>query len=163
MDSTVEDSINTSNASIGSSSTDIGDQGENNTVLPESSPATPQTPKSEVQPKEAKKVTIEESCNNMVEKIAEYLNGELSATSEDYKLLETLNKLTINKYDEMSTSTKTLITKMEEINEKYKLLSPYLTQIELLEESVLKLEQTAYKLDDYSKQLESKFKTLEKR
>lgn len=43
------------------------------------------------------------------------------ATSEDYKLLETLNKLTINKYDEMSTSTKTLITKMEEINEKCKL------------------------------------------
>lgn len=39
MDSTVEDSINTSNASIGSSSTDIGDQGENNTVSPESSPA----------------------------------------------------------------------------------------------------------------------------
>ena len=34
-----------------------------------------------------------------------------------------------------------------------KALAPYLQQIDLLEESVLKLEQTAYKLDNYSKQL----------
>lgn len=34
-----------------------------------------------------------------------------------------------------------------------KALIPYLSQIDLLEESVIKLEQTAYKLDSYSKEL----------
>jgi len=113
--------------------------------------------------KEVEAISVETSCQDMVEKVADFLNGEFTATSEDYKLLGELNKLTISKYEEMSTSTNKLINSMEEINEKYKKLETYLTQIDLLEESVLKLEQTAYKLDTYSKQLETKFRTMDKR
>jgi len=107
--------------------------------------------------------TLEESCDNMVDKITDYLNGELAATSADYKLLENLNKMATEKYTDMSKTTNNLITNMDDINERYKALAPYLQQIDLLEESVLKLEQTAYKLDSYSKQLETKFKTMERR
>lgn len=110
-----------------------------------------------------KPVTLEESCDHMIEKIADYLNGELAATSADYKLLETLNKMSIEKYQDMCQTTDSLKGSMEHINERYKLLAPYLKQIDLLEESVLKLEQTAYKLDNYSKQLEVKFKNMERR
>lgn len=42
-------------------------------------------------------------------------------------------------------------------------LLPYLQQIDQIEDSVVKLEQAAYKLDIYSKRLEAKFKSLEKR
>lgn len=38
-----------------------------------------------------------------------------------------------------------------------------LQQIDQIEDGVLKLEQAAYKLDAYSKRLEAKFKSLEKR
>jgi len=113
--------------------------------------------------KEAQTMSVESSCQNMVVKVAEFLDGEFTATSEDYKLLAELNNLTISKYEEMSNSTNKLINNMEEINEKYKKLETYLSQIDLLEDSVLKLEQTAYKLDAYSKQLETKFKAMDKK
>lgn len=38
-----------------------------------------------------------------------------------------------------------------------------LQQVDQIEDGVVKLEQAAYKLDAYSKRLESKFKGLEKR
>ncbi|XP_012557484.1 biogenesis of lysosome-related organelles complex 1 subunit 2 isoform X1 [Hydra vulgaris] len=104
---------------------------------------------------------LEESCKQMTEAVVSYLNGELTATVSDYQLLTKMNTLAADKYQEMSLSTNTLISKMVELNESYKLLQPYLIQIDLLEESVNTLEQTAYKLDSYSKQLETKFKKME--
>jgi len=44
----------------------------------------------------------------------------VSATSADYKLLETLNKLATDKYSEMSSTANNLIGNMENINEKCK-------------------------------------------
>ena len=68
--------------------------------------------------KEAQTMSVESSCQDMIEKVAEFLDGEFTATSEDYKLLAELNNLTISKYEEMSNSTNKLINNMEEINEK---------------------------------------------
>ncbi|XP_031565169.1 biogenesis of lysosome-related organelles complex 1 subunit 2-like [Actinia tenebrosa] len=106
---------------------------------------------------------LQDTCRETFKKIAEYLNGELTASLDDYALLEKLNKLTTSKYQEMSTMAKTLITTMEELDGKYKSLQPYLDQIDRVEESVASLEQAAYRLDAYSKKLESRFKRLEKR
>lgn len=52
---------------------------------------------------------------------------------------------------------------LQELNENYKSLQPYLDQVDIVEESVASLEQAAYSLDHYSKRLEAKFKALEKR
>lgn len=106
---------------------------------------------------------IQQLSKVMFEKIADYLQGELAGTLEDYKLLEEMNRATTVKYSDMKQIAANVSKALKELNEKYKSLQPYLEQIEQIEESALKLEQAAYKLDAYSKRLEAKFKALEKR
>ncbi|KAK3751478.1 hypothetical protein QZH41_009177 [Actinostola sp. cb2023] len=96
---------------------------------------------------------LQEVCKVSFKKISQYLNGELTATLDDYELLEKLNNLTTTKYQEMTSMAKTLITSMEELDDQYKSLQPYLEQIDKVEESVASLEQAAYRLDSYSKKL----------
>ncbi|OWF40352.1 biogenesis of lysosome-related organelles complex 1 subunit 2-like [Mizuhopecten yessoensis] len=102
-------------------------------------------------------------CRETFQKTAEYLRGEMEGTIEDYKLLENMNKITIAKYSEMKQLAQDISTSLQDLNDKYKTLQPYLEQIDHIEENVSNLEQAAYKLDVYSKRLEAKFRALEKR
>uniref|UniRef100_A0A674GQU3 Biosis of lysosomal organelles complex 1 subunit 2 n=4 Tax=Passeriformes TaxID=9126 RepID=A0A674GQU3_TAEGU len=113
--------------------------------------------------KEPAEADINELCKDMFSKMATYLTGELTATSEDYKLLENMNKLTSLKYLEMKDIAINISRNLKDLNQKYADLQPYLEQINLIEEQVAALEQAAYKLDAYSKKLEAKYKKLEKR
>ncbi|XP_043844580.1 biogenesis of lysosome-related organelles complex 1 subunit 2-like [Dromiciops gliroides] len=99
----------------------------------------------------------------MFSKMATSLTGELTATSEDYKLLENMNKLTSLKYLEMKNFAVNISRNLKDLNQKYAALQPYLDQITLIEEQVAALDQAAYKLDAYSKKLEAKYKKLERR
>ena len=102
-------------------------------------------------------------CRETFKKTAEYLHGELEGTIEDYKLLENMNRITINKYTEMKSTADSIVVNLQTLNDKYKQLQPFLDQIDQIEESVSTLEQAAYKLDNYSKRLEARFRNLEKR
>ncbi|XP_051981051.1 biogenesis of lysosome-related organelles complex-1 subunit 2-like isoform X2 [Xyrauchen texanus] len=106
---------------------------------------------------------IDELCRDMFDKMSVFLQGELTATCEDYKLLESMNKLTSLKYMEMKDISINISRNLQDLNQKYASLQPYLNQINQIEEQVTALEQAAYKLDTYSKKLEAKFKKLEKR
>ncbi|XP_060710068.1 biogenesis of lysosome-related organelles complex 1 subunit 2 [Hemiscyllium ocellatum] len=106
---------------------------------------------------------INELCKDMFTKMSLYLQGELTATCEDYKLLENMNKLTGLKYLEMKEIALNINRNLKDLNQKYASLQPYLDQINQIEEQVAALEQAAYRLDAYSKKLEAKFKKLEKR
>ncbi|CAL8307088.1 unnamed protein product [Lota lota] len=106
---------------------------------------------------------INELCTDMFDKMAVFLQGELTATCEDYRLLENMNKLTSLKYMEMKDISINISRNLQDLNNKYASLQPYLDQINQIEEQVSSLEQAAYKLDAYSKKLEAKFKKLEKR
>uniref|UniRef100_UPI00398F204D biogenesis of lysosome-related organelles complex 1 subunit 2 n=1 Tax=Pristiophorus japonicus TaxID=55135 RepID=UPI00398F204D len=106
---------------------------------------------------------INELCKDMFTKMSVYLQGELTATCEDYKLLENMNKLTGLKYLEMKEIAVNINRNLKDLNQKYAGLHPYLDQINQIEEQVAALEQAAYRLDAYSKKLEAKFKKLEKR
>ncbi|XP_030583375.1 biogenesis of lysosome-related organelles complex 1 subunit 2 [Archocentrus centrarchus] len=106
---------------------------------------------------------INELCTDMFEKMAIFLQGELTATCEDYSLLENMNKITSLKYMEMKDISINISRNLQDLNNKYASLQPYLDQINQIEEQVSALEQAAYKLDAYSKKLEARFKKLEKR
>ncbi|KAM4574146.1 biogenesis of lysosome-related organelles complex 1 subunit 2 [Fundulus diaphanus] len=106
---------------------------------------------------------INELCADMFEKMGIFLQGELTATCEDYLLLENMNKLTSLKYMEMKDISINISRNLQDLNNKYASLQPYLDQINKIEEQVSALEQAAYKLDAYSKKLEARFKKLEKR
>lgn len=106
---------------------------------------------------------INELCTDMFEKMSVFLQGELTATCEDYRLLENMNKLTSLKYMEMKDISINISRNLQDLNNKYASLQPYLDQINEIEEHVTSLEQAAYKLDAYSKKLEARFKKLEKR
>ncbi|ELW49348.1 CWF19-like protein 1 [Tupaia chinensis] len=113
--------------------------------------------------KEPAEADINELCRDMFSKMATYLTGELTATSEDYKLLENMNKLTSLKYLEMKDIAINISRNLKDLNQKYMWLifvfedaglQPYLDQINAIEEQVAALEQAAYKLDAYSKKLD---------
>ncbi|KAK4880635.1 hypothetical protein RN001_008781 [Aquatica leii] len=106
---------------------------------------------------------LSQLATTMFTKTADYLYGELTATQEEYRLLENMNRATITKYSDMKHIATNVAKSMTELNEKYTGLQPYLDQIDQIEDSIAKLEQAAYKLDAYSKRLEAKFKNLEKR
>ncbi|XP_029002705.1 biogenesis of lysosome-related organelles complex 1 subunit 2 [Betta splendens] len=106
---------------------------------------------------------INELCTDMFEKMSIFLQGELTGTCEDYRLLENMNKLTSLKYMEMKDISINISRNLQDLNNKYASLQPYLDQINQIEEQVSSLEQAAYKLDAYSKKLEARFKKLEKR
>ncbi|XP_072504802.1 biogenesis of lysosome-related organelles complex 1 subunit 2-like [Notamacropus eugenii] len=101
-------------------------------------------------------------CQDMFSKMAMYMMGELTTTSENYKLLENMNKLTSFKYLEIKDIAVNISRNLKDLNQKYAALQPYLDQITLIEEQVAALEQAAYKLDAYSKKLEAKYKKLER-
>lgn len=130
---------------------------------PPEEPPTPVTIETAAEAKEPPPPDITDLCHNAFQKTGEYLQGELISTAEDYKLLEQMNRATITKYTEMKHIAVNIHKAMVDLNEKYASLQPYLDQIDQIDESVASLEQAAYKLDAYSKRLESKFRQLEKR
>ena len=71
--------------------------------------------------------------------------------------------MTATKYSDMRQITGNISKGVTQLNDKYLDLKPYLDQIDQIDESVARLEQAAFKLDNYSKRLEAKFKALEKR
>nr|XP_020833904.1 biogenesis of lysosome-related organelles complex 1 subunit 2-like [Phascolarctos cinereus] len=101
-------------------------------------------------------------CQDMFSKMATYLTGEPTATSEDCKLLENMNKLTSLKSLEMKDIAVNINRTLKDLNQKYATLQPYLDQITLTEEQVAVLGQPAYRLDAYTKKPEAKYKKLER-
>ena len=95
----------------------------------------------------------------------------ITATSEEYDLLLRLNQITIAKYADMAKLAGGLTDVADRLNDKcehYSLLNlslppfphcpvsslkQYCDQIDQVEGSVTELEQTAYRLDTYAKQL----------
>lgn len=101
-------------------------------------------------------------ANTMFQKTSEYLQEELTATHEDYRLLEQMNQETITKYAQLKTISSNVSQSLDQLNQKYKKLQPVLDNINQIDDSVTKLEQAAYKLLAYSNRLEAKFKDFDK-
>lgn len=59
-------------------------------------------------------------ATTMFNKTADYLYGELTATVEDYKLIENMNRATITKYTDMKHITSNVGKSVNELTEKCK-------------------------------------------
>ena len=94
---------------------------------------------------------------------SDWISAELESTTEDYKLIEQMNRVTATKYSDMEQITNNIAKGMTQLNASYAQLQPYLEQIDHIDESLARLETAAFKLDAYSKRLEDKFNSLEKR
>jgi len=106
--------------------------------------------------------TLPELTSTMFSNISAYLKGELLATSEDYKLLESMNLAASEKYAEMTDVAKGLTSFMKDLQIKYKDFNPYLEKIDEIDTNVTELEKTVLLLDEYTRRLETKFKNLDK-
>ncbi|XP_068929154.1 biogenesis of lysosome-related organelles complex 1 subunit 2-like [Petaurus breviceps papuanus] len=113
-------------------------------------------------PTEPAEADIMGLCQDTFCQMATSLMDNLTATSEDYKLLENMNKLTSLKYLEMKDITLNISGNLKDLNLKHAALQPYLDQITLIEELVATLEQAAGKSDAYLKKLEAKYKKSER-
>ncbi|KAI6187249.1 hypothetical protein M3Y98_00222500 [Aphelenchoides besseyi] len=93
------------------------------------------------------------------EKISAYVQGQVDASVDDYKLLEEMNGVTSQRYKDMHNVAGTISNRLTELSEKYETLRPYLEQIDQIDEASKRLEETVCVLEKYLATLESKLRT----
>ena len=103
-------------------------------------------------------LTLENLSKDMIKSTGDYINGEIDVCIADYKLLEQMNKAVTEKYKNLTKYSSSISSEMDKLNEAYAALMPMLTQIDQVEKCIGDLEESANKLDVYSKKLEAKFK-----
>jgi len=136
---------------------------EMNALSPSNVPTSPSRKTLEEQEQEKEKQRqqeITQATKAMFDNLGEYTKGELEASSSDFRLLETMNTITLEKYKEMTATAQGLTAFMQDIQKKYEEFEPYLKKIDQIDANVSELEHTVFLLDEYSKRLEEKFKRL---
>ncbi|KAI9559080.1 hypothetical protein GHT06_015869 [Daphnia sinensis] len=113
------------------------------------------TSTSSYEPLETHDPTLNRLAVTMFQKIHEYLQAELTSSESEYQLLEQMNKVTADKYRDLTQVAANVGKGIIELNSKF-----YLEQIDQIEDNISKLEHAAYKLDAYTVRLENKFKAL---
>lgn len=106
---------------------------------------------------------VEQLSNNLFKATAEYAQADLQVTLDEYALLAKMNDASAEKYCQLKNSADSLSKSLAELNSNYQRLVPFLDKISKLEEQVVNLERLAYSLDNYSKRLEARFRSLDKR
>lgn len=105
----------------------------------------------------------ERLTDELVRKTSDYVQAELEVTLDDYQLLERMNAATAAKYAELRGLSDQLKKSLADLDTNYARMIPFLEQVDGLEQRVVRLEALAYAVDGYSKRLEGRFKSLEKR
>ncbi|XP_003737682.1 biogenesis of lysosome-related organelles complex 1 subunit 2 [Galendromus occidentalis] len=104
---------------------------------------------------------MEQAADKMFSSTADFLRTELNAAVDDFQLLQAMNKAALHKYKDLTKTTQVIGGALEALEDQYKDLAPILAQLDDIEENVNNLEQAAFKLDSFCKQLEQKLKSLE--
>lgn len=95
-------------------------------------------------------------ATKMFDSISEFIINEFGTSLEDYTLLQSMNNVTRDKYQDIQHIMSCLNASTAEMNSKLAHLEPLLQQIDEINETVNKLETSALKLDAYSQELEKK-------
>ncbi|KAI7688456.1 Biogenesis of lysosome-related organelles complex 1 subunit 2 [Sarcoptes scabiei] len=108
-------------------------------------------------PKFDSKSHLNESSDELVKNVQDYLTSEINLTLEDYKLLEAMNNCTAEKYRDLTHLTQKVSKNLIDLNKKYEMMKPKLDLIDKLDKKVTRLEKMAYAIDAYSKRLVLRF------
>ena len=101
---------------------------------------------------------LDELSKDMIQTAGDYIQTEIDICVSDYKILERMNQMVTEKYKNLEKNSTSITNEMKKLNEAYNNLMPLLSQIDDIENAITGLEQSANKLDIYSKKLESKYK-----
>ncbi|KAL1927807.1 hypothetical protein VTP01DRAFT_3628 [Rhizomucor pusillus] len=119
-----------------------------------------QQSKSNLNPEEARKILTEEHIGRLTEeaiqKLAEYTRKQALATVEDCQLLETMNKMTKDKYSQLSSMSQRLIQEMSKIQDTQDEFDTFAAQVDEIDQQITQMEKIARSLDEYSRYLEDK-------
>jgi len=101
---------------------------------------------------------LDELSREMIQTAGDYIKTEIDICVSDYKVLERMNQMVTEKYKNLDKNSASITNEMKKLNEAYDNLLPLLSQIDDIENAIIGLEQSANKLDVYSKRLESKYR-----
>jgi biogenesis of lysosome-related organelles complex 1 subunit 2 len=101
---------------------------------------------------------LDELSKDMIQTAGDYIQTEIDICVSDYKVLERMNQMVTEKYKSLDKNSANITNEMKKLNEAYSNLMPLLSQIDDIENAITGLEQSANKLDSYSKKLETKYK-----
>eukprot|EP00299_Pterocystis_sp_00344_P007637 c2561_g1_i1.p1 GENE.c2561_g1_i1~~c2561_g1_i1.p1 ORF type:complete len:154 (+),score=35.18 c2561_g1_i1:42-464(+) len=99
-------------------------------------------------------------AKNLFSSVHELVKGEVDVALEDYKALQEMNGLAAAKYADMRRQAVDVRETYGTLRVKHTQLKSCLDDIDLLDSHVTELEKLTKHLDEYSRQLEIKFKSL---
>eukprot|EP00002_Diphylleia_rotans_P000621 TRINITY_DN10315_c0_g2_i1.p1 TRINITY_DN10315_c0_g2~~TRINITY_DN10315_c0_g2_i1.p1 ORF type:complete len:127 (+),score=33.22 TRINITY_DN10315_c0_g2_i1:43-423(+) len=105
---------------------------------------------------------ISQVTERLFEAVEGLVHAELKSVGADYELIENMNTVSKERYDEMTKAATHYCTEMQEIQQTYANLQPALHQIVEIDTQLTELEEITQMLDSYTKQLEARFKKVEK-
>ncbi|KAG0355453.1 biogenesis of lysosome- organelles complex 1 subunit 2, partial [Gamsiella multidivaricata] len=96
---------------------------------------------------------VSRTSQEMFRKMAEYIKKEMLVTGEDYKLLETMNIMTRERYNELAGVAQELMLEVGKLRTTYSDFEPYLARIDEISEQADMISKITAELDEYTKSL----------
>ncbi|KAG0280808.1 biogenesis of lysosome- organelles complex 1 subunit 2 [Linnemannia exigua] len=105
---------------------------------------------------------VSRASQEMFRKVADYIRAEMLATGEDYRLLETMNIVTKDRYSELAGVAQELMQEVGKLRTTYSDFEPYLERIDDISQQAETISNIAAELDEYTKSLELRLKRISK-
>ncbi|KAJ1978721.1 hypothetical protein H4R33_005904 [Dimargaris cristalligena] len=104
---------------------------------------------------------VQEATFKLANNIEHVVQGELSAVTEDLRLIEKINIVTQDKYEGLSATVQDMMVTSSKIQQAYSEMEEYMDQADTVCQQIQDLEDMAKQLEACSRQLEIKFRRFD--